>query len=196
MALVESQPRLGTDALAASVSGDLVAQEHLIGLIYEDLRALAAKHLRGERVDHTLQPTALAHEALLRLIDIDQIDWKEKSHFFAMAATSLRRVLVDHARAKAAKKRGGDAKRERLTGADTSFWEDQLQVLALDMALHDLEKTNPRQVRVVELRFFSGLSVEETAAALDISKDTVKADWRFARAWLNHELTKGESGDD
>jgi RNA polymerase sigma factor (TIGR02999 family) len=180
--------------LSAHLDGDSSAEARLLPLIYEDLRALAARHLRAEKAQHTLQATALVHEAWLRLIECERMDWKGKTHFFAMAATMLRRVLVDHARSRAARKRGGGAERITLSEVDAPPSVDRLDVLALDEALEELARTSPRQTRVVELRFFAGLSVEETAFALGVSQDTVHADWRFARAWLNRELARGEAG--
>jgi RNA polymerase sigma factor (TIGR02999 family) len=122
------------------------------------------------------------------------MDWKGKTHFFALAATMLRRVLVDHARSRGARKRGGDAERISLSELEAELPEARIDVLALDEALERLARESPRQARVVELRFFAGLGVEETGLALEVSADTVKADWRFARAWLNRELTRGEPG--
>jgi len=144
--------------------------------------------MRGESQDHTLQPTALVHEAFLRLIDQDRVDVRGRTHFFALAATTMRRVLVDHARGKQAKKRGGRSKPEVLDDHQMVCWDDPADVLALDEALLKLAGTQPRQAQVVELRFFGGLTLEEAASALGVSRDTVKLDWRFARAWLNREL--------
>lgn len=182
-----------TGILGSHLDGDPAAASQLLPLIYDDLRALAAQHLKGERVAHTLQPTALVHEAWLRLIDCERIDWQGKTHFFAMAATMLRRVLVDHARTTKAKKRGGGAGRVSLSEVDAATEEDRIDVLALDEALESLARENARQARVVELRYFAGLGLEETAAALGVSIDTVKSDWRFARAWLNRALTRDHS---
>ena len=184
-----------TAILLAHLEGDPGAQSKLLPLIYEDLRALAAQHLRGEKAGHTLQATALVHEAWLRLIECERMDWKGKTHFFAMAATMLRRVLVDHARTRQAKKRGGNVDRISLSDVDAALPEDRLDLLALDEALEKLAQASPRQARIVELRFFGGLSVEETACALELSQDTIKADWRFARAFLNRELTRGGADD-
>lgn len=157
---MESPPRPATQILSSHLEGDPAAESKLLPLIYDDLRALAARHLRGERGNHTLQPTALVHEAWLRLIDCERMDWQGKTHFFAMAATMLRRVLVDHARTQKAKKRGGGAQRISLSEVDAATQEERIDVLALDEALETLAGTNPRQARVVELRFFAGLSVE------------------------------------
>jgi RNA polymerase sigma factor (TIGR02999 family) len=179
-----------TEILSSHLDGDPLAASRLLPLIYDDLRTLAAQHLRGERAGHSLQATALVHETWLRLIDCERIDWQGKTHFFAMAATMLRRVLVDHARTVGARKRGGGAGRISLGDVDPAAEEDPLDVLALDEALESLARASPRQARVVELRYFAGLGLEETARALDVSVDTVKSDWRFARAWLNRELTR------
>ena len=184
-----------TEMLSAVLAGDEHARAKLLAIIYEDLRVLAAKHLKQERAGHTLQPTALVHEAWLRLIECDRMDWNGRTHFFAMAATMLRRVLVDHARARGAQKRGGDAERISLCDAEAERPEDRLDLLALDEALQKLAEKNPRQAQVVELRYFAGLGIEETAAGLGVSPDTVKADWRFARSWLNLELTRDRAGE-
>jgi len=182
-----------TEYLTAHVSGDPLAAEKLLPLVYDQLRALASKHMRAERMDHTLQPTALVHEAYLRLVDGEQIDWQGRAHFFALAATTLRRVLVDHARGKGTQKRGGAAERVELGEADTiSLHGDPLDLLALHDAIELLAETHARQAQVVDLRFFGGLSVAEAARALGVSKDTVKEDWRTARAWLKRELSRGE----
>jgi RNA polymerase sigma factor (TIGR02999 family) len=179
--------------LSALLEGDASARSRLLPLIYEDLRALAAKQLKQERPGHTLQPTALVHEAWLRLIECERMDWQGRTHFFAMAATMLRRVLVDHARARGAKKRGGNAARISLSDVETELPEDQLDLLALDEALEKLAEKSQRQAQVVELRYFAGLSIEEAAFALGVSADTVKSDWRFARSWLNLELTRNRA---
>ena len=178
-----------TRILNASLSGDRQAEAELLPLIYEELHARAADHLRREKVGHTLQPTALVHEAYLRLVDGDKVDWNGKTHFFAVAATTLRRVLVDHARAKATRKRGSGAKATTLSDAEPISIEDPSDVIDLDEAIRKLAETKPRHARLVELRFFAGFSVEEAAQALGVSKETAKVDWRFARAWLNRELS-------
>jgi len=164
-------------------------------LLYAELRALARRYLRGERAEHTLQPTALVHEAWLRLIDAEPGAARDKRQFFALAATMMRRVLVDHARARAAGKRGEQAARISLSDVEPASGMDTIDVLALDEALAGLARGNPRPARVVELRFFGGLDLEETAEALGVSVDTAKADWRFARAWLNRELTRDRGAE-
>jgi RNA polymerase sigma factor (TIGR02999 family) len=142
-----------------------------------------------ERADHSLQPTELVHEAYLRLIEDDQVDPQGKTHFFALAATQMRRILVDHARTRNAAKRGGGARRVTLHDRAGFGHHGVVDLLALDEALEKLSRKSPRQCRVVELRYFGGLSIEETARALDVSASTVKGDWRVARAWLWRELS-------
>jgi len=179
-----------SEILGAHLGGDRAAASGLLGLIYDDLRALAAKHLRRERPTHTLQPTALVHEAWLRLTDCERIDWQGKTHFFAMAATMLRRVLIDHARTVKSEKRGGEVERVELSEMDATTEGDRIDFLALHEALETLGRDDPRQARVVELRYFAGLSLEETARALGVSIDTVKSDWRAARDRLHRELSR------
>ena len=166
--------------------GDRAALEKLMPVVYEELRRLAAAHLRSERSDHTLQPTALVHEAYLRLADQRSVEWANRAHFFSIAARIMRRILVDHARRRRALKRDGGGL--RLTLAEASTEDRGPELLALDTALTSLEALDPRQARIVELRFFGGLSVEETAEAAGISTATVKREWRTARAWLRREI--------
>ena len=177
-----------TQALMAHASGDRMAAARLLPLVYDELRHLAGRYMRRERLDHTLQPTALVHEAYLRLIDASQIDWQGKTHFLAVAATQMRRVLADHARAHGARKRGGGARKLTLDDNFAISSHGAVDMLTLDEALEKLAQDSPRQSRVVELRFFGGLSVEETARFLDVSASTVKGDWRVAKAWLAREL--------
>jgi RNA polymerase sigma factor (TIGR02999 family) len=180
-----------TQALAALSAGDANAASRLLPLVYDELRALAGRFMQRERPDHTLQPTALVHEAYLRLIDGNRVDLAGKTHFFALAATQMRRILADHARARNAAKRGGQAKRVSLRDAAAFRPEGVVDILALDEALEKLDRQSPRQRHVVELRYFGGLSVEETARVLDVSPSTVKGDWRVAKAWLARELSSG-----
>lgn len=187
-----SEGRQITDTLVASLGGDKGARGKLIELLYDDLHELAAAQMRKERPDHTLQPTALLHQAYLRLIDQDRIDVRGRSHFLGIAATTMRRVLVDHARKHLARKRGQGSRAKTLDVEIALQWDDPAEVLALDETLSRLEQKQSRQAKVVELRFFAGLSLDETASALEVSRDTVKLDWRFARAWLNRELTRGD----
>ena len=176
--------------------GDDEAFEHLLPLVYDDLRAIAHRRLEVERSDHTLQTTALVHEAYLRLVDADDVDWSGRAHFFAIASKLVRRVLVEHARRRNTAKRGGGSTHVQLTpsAAGEDPREQSLEVLALDRALTDLARRDPRLERVVEHRFFSGLSVEETAEVLDVSTRTVERDWRRARTHLYRALTG--SGDE
>jgi RNA polymerase sigma factor (TIGR02999 family) len=169
-------------------AGDRRALDKLTPLVYEELRHQAARYLRRERPNHTLQTTALIHEAYLRLIDARDVQWQSRAHFFAIAANLMRRILVDHARRRDAEKRSGTHIRLPLDEALTVAQETEIDLLAIDEALDRLAAIDPQQARVVELRFFSGLSVEETAAALGVSPKTVKRDWSVARAWLRREI--------
>jgi RNA polymerase sigma factor (TIGR02999 family) len=161
-----------------------------VPLVYAELRQIARRCLRGERLDHTLQATALVNEAFLRLVDTRQVHWQNRLHFLAMSARLMRRVLVDSARAKRADKRGGDAVRVSLSDALGRSDDLGADVVALNDALDHLEQVDPRKGRIVELRFFAGLSVEEAAAVLDVSSQTVARDWTFAKAWLRRELAQ------
>lgn len=169
--------------------GDERAMEELWRLVYRELRRLAASYLRGERKDHTLQPTALVHEAYLRVLDMRHIDWQNRAHFIGVTAQMMRRVLVDHARERDAEKRGGGARPVSFSKADPLTPVLNPDLLALDEALDRLEKAYPEKGRVVELRFFGGLTIEETAQVLGVSTPTVERDWRFAKAWLRAALT-------
>ncbi len=179
----------GVTALLASWRrGDTHALDELMPLIYSELHRIAARHLRRERPDHTLQPTALVNEAFMRLIDQQNVQWQNRAHFFGVAAESMRRILVDHARRRLAGKRGGGVVTVALReGMD---WPDgrDLNIVELDDALQALARLDPQQSKVVELRFFAGLSVEETAEVLGVSATTVKREWRMARAWLVREM--------
>ena len=169
--------------------GDRQARDDLLPLVYQALREQAARYLRRERRDHTLQPTALVHEAYLRLVGQDHVSWQNRAHFFAVAARVMRRVLVDHARAKRAQKRDF-GQRIALDEAVSFPAERDLDLLALEEALVSLEETDARQARIVELRFFGGLTIEETAHVLGVSETTVKREWDFAKAWFQRELTR------
>ena len=166
---------------------DPTARERLVPLVYEELRRLAHHYMRGEREGHTLQTTAVVNEVYLRLAGIDALGWRDRAHFFAMAATLMRRVLVDYARQRGRDKRGGGVS---VTSLDENAIAPQpaVDVVALDRALERLGAVDPQQSRVVELRFFAGLSVKETAEALGISTATVKRDWSTAKLWLYNEL--------
>jgi len=173
--------------LADWANHDPAAREQLVPFVYEELRRLARHYMRGERDGHTLQTTALVNEAYLRLAGIDGLQWRDRAHFFAMAATLMRRVLVDYARQRARDKRGAGLS---VTSLDESVKapEPPVDVMALDQALERLGRVDPRQSHIVELRFFAGLSVEETAEVLGISPATVKRDWATAKLWLYNEL--------
>lgn len=168
--------------------GDQRALDKLTPLVYEELRLQAARYLRKERPGHSLQATALINEAFLRLIDVKDLQWQNRAHFFAIAANLMRRILVDHARRRDAEKRGGSQIRLTLDEAFAVAKEPDIDLLAIDEALDRLAAIDEQQARVVELRFFSGLSVEETATALGVSPKTVKRDWSVARAWLRREI--------
>ena len=178
-----------TRLLLAWSRGDEKALEELIPLVYEELRRLAQRHLRGERSGHTLQPTAVVHEAYLKLVDQKRITWKNSRQFFAVAAQTMRRLLVDHARRRDADKRGGGATRVPLEDAEASTPAREVDVIALDRALERLAALDGTQAKVVELRYFAGLTVEETADVLGTSPSTVAREFRVARAWLQRELT-------
>ena len=180
-----------TALLLAWKQGDPDALEHLMPLVYQELHRIAAAHFRRERREHTLQATALVHEAYLKLVNQQHAHWENRTQFFAVAAQLMRRVLVDHARAQAADKRGAGATRLSLSDvAEPRALDGQadVDVLALNEALDKLAALDPRQARVVELRFFGGLDLEETASALETSLTTVKRDWTMAKAWLYREL--------
>jgi RNA polymerase sigma factor (TIGR02999 family) len=181
-----------TQLLAKWSQGSLEAREALMPLVYNELRQLAASHLRRERSDHTLQATALVHEAYLRLVEQDHVNWQNRHHFFGAAANLMRRVLVDHARAHVAEKRGSGLPKVALTEAIVMSQEQPAELLALDESLTRLAALDPQQGRVVELRVFAGLTVEETAEILGVSTATVKRDWAVAKAWLLHEIRKEE----
>jgi len=177
-----------SDLLTAVRGGDQTKLPQLIELVYADLRKLAARYMDGERTGHTLQPTALVHEAFLKLIDQSQVDWRGRSHFFAVGAQAMRRILVNHAKSRGRIKRGGKLHKLSLDDALTVSLDEDDDVLALDEALEKLAAVDERQARIVELRFFGGLSVEETAEALGLSKRTVEREWTACRAWLRREL--------
>jgi RNA polymerase sigma factor (TIGR02999 family) len=179
-----------TALLLAITRGEPKAREELIAVVYDQLREIARKQLRGERDGHTLQPTALVHEVYQRLVDQDRVEWRNRAHFFGVAAVLMRRVLVDHARRTGAQRRGGGAQKMALT-EEMAVAPGGLNVdiLALDAALLQLEGLDHDQARIVELRFFGGLSVEETAEAVGVSRATVMRDWAMARAWLHQKLT-------
>ena len=168
--------------------GDQSALDRLMPLVYAELRRVAQNQLRSELPGHTLQPTALVHETYLRLVDQQRIQWRNRAQFFAVAAQLIRRILVDHARQRHAAKRGGMATRLQLDSSIASTAGDIVDAIALDTALKGLESLDPQQARVIELRFYGGLSIEETASALGISPATVNRDWVAAKAWLYRQL--------
>jgi RNA polymerase sigma factor (TIGR02999 family) len=170
--------------------GDKSALDKLTPLVYEELRRLARHYMRGERVGHTLQATGLVNEAYIRLVDLREMAWQNKAHFFAVAATLMRRILVDHARSRNYAKRGGSRQRLSLGKADQFEKQPDVDLVALDDALMTLEGMNAQQSRIVELRFFGGLTIEETAEVLGISHATVERDWAVARAWLRREIRR------
>jgi RNA polymerase sigma factor (TIGR02999 family) len=169
-----------------------VPNDELMTLVYDDLRRLAASYLRGERTGHTLSPTDLVHEAYSKMVDQTRVDWRGKTHFFAIAAQAMRRILVDHARRQGRARHGGDWKRVTLDTnvADKADGLEPAEFLALDASLTKLASVDPREAQVVELRFFVGLSNEEIAAFLGVSTRTVTRDWLHARTWLRRELAR------
>ena len=169
--------------------GDQAALERLMPLVYSELRHLASNYLRRERAEHTLQPTALVNEAYLKLVDQRNARWQNRAHFFGIAAQLMRRILVDHARQRQAVKRGGvDQQRLSITSAEAFVKQPEVDLLALNEALDELAQMDPQHSRIVELKFFGGLSIEETAEVLGISHATVERDWKLARAWLRRQL--------
>lgn len=177
-----------TQLLADWRSGDRAALDRLLPLVYEELHRLAHHYVRQERADHTLQTTAVVNEAYLRLADCRSMQWQDRTHFFAVAARLMRRILVDHARTKRREKRGGNAIKITLDERAAVAPPFSLELLALDEALTKLEAEEPRKSRVVELRCFGGLNNQEIAEVLDIEPNTVIRDWNFAKAWLRREL--------
>jgi RNA polymerase sigma factor (TIGR02999 family) len=178
-----------TQLLQQWSDGRLDARDQLLPVIYAELRRLAAGYMRRERVDHTLQPTALVHEAFLKLIDQRAVRWQSRAHFFGVAAQAMRRILVDHARAHTAGKRGDGQPRVPLDEAHLLGPEPNIDLIALDEALTRLAEIDPQQSRLVEARFFGGLTIDETAELLDISPASVGREWIVAKAWLYAELT-------
>ena len=177
-----------TQLLRELTHGDDDAAGELFPLVYGELRAIAHGRLRNEPAGHTLNTTALVHEAYLKLVNQDRVDWQNRAHFFAVAARAMRRILIDYAVARKAQKRGGERRKVPLDEVVIMADQRSDELLALDEALRRLETINERHGRVIECRFFAGMSIEETAEALDISPATVKRDWTLARAWLHREL--------
>lgn len=168
--------------------GDDSAVNRLMPLVYDELRALAESYLKQERPGHTLQATALVHDAYVRLVKQEDVEWKNRAHFFAVAAQAIRRILVDHARGRKRQKRGGDRQRVRLDENVALVKSPDVDLLSLDEAMEQLAKLDPRQAQIVELRFFGGLSINEVASYLDVSPRTVDGDWSMARAWLRRAM--------
>lgn len=185
-----------TTLLLAWGNGDQAALDELVPHVHAELRRIAQRAMARERHDHTLQPTALVNEVYLRLVDMKQVQWNNRAHFFALSARLMRRILVDLARARGYQKRGGGAQTLCLDDADAAMPMRPDEVVALDEALERLAAMDPRRSQVVELRFFGGLSVEETAEVLQVSRHTVMRDWTLARTWLFRELRRGTSCDD
>ena len=180
-----------TELLIKLSDGKRDAVDQLLPLIYDELKRIAASYLRRERSDHTLQPTALVNEAYMKMVDITQVSWQNKAHFIGVAANQMRRILVDHARQHNAQKRGGEfhilTLNEEIDKAD----EQSAELIALDDALTELAKMDPVKAKIVELRYFGGLTTEETAEVLDVSPITIKRHWKLTKAWLYGQLTKG-----
>lgn len=179
-----------TDLLARWRSGEREALDLLMPLVYEELRTVARHYLRRERPDHTLQSTALVHEAFVRLVGQKPPEWKDRKHFYGVAARLMRQILVDHARAHSAGKRGGDVLKVELTEANAGTKTKGVDILALDESLNRLADLDPQQSQIVELRFFSGLSIEDTSELLGLSPATIKRHWTTARAWLFREMNR------
>lgn len=179
-----------TNLLRAWSGGDPAALDRLAERVYSELRRMAHRYMKNERQANTLQSAGLVHEVYLRLVDVRRVDWRERAQFYAMAAQMMRRILVDAARARAAKKRGGSAAKVNIDDGAVLSPEPDQSILALHEALTTFSRLAPRQARVVELRYFGGLTEEEIVAALDISPRTVRRDWSFAKAWLARELNR------
>lgn len=189
----EKEPDDGevTQLLQQLSAGDREAADQLMPIVYEEFRALASSYMAREGRDHTFQPTALVNEVYLKLIDQKKTTWKSKSHFFAIGAQAMRRILVDHARAARREKRGGAAQRVELHDDIALSPGREEDILAVHEALEKLTRLDPRQAKIVELRFFGGLTVDEVAEVLEVSKRTVESDWTMVRAWLRRELGDG-----
>lgn len=179
-----------TEQLIAWGNGDATALDKLIPVVYQELRRMADQYLRREDLSHSLQPTALVHEAYLRLIDQTKVQWQSRAHFFGVAAQMMRRILIDHAKTKHRLKRGGGAIKVSFDENVNVSEERATELIALDDALEELAQMDERKSRIVELRYFGGLSVDETAEVLGVSNKTVMRDWNFAKAWLYQQLTE------
>src|ERR1022692_1836821 len=188
--MAEAQASETTQLLRDWANGDQVALEQLTPRVYQELRRIAGHFMQNERPGRTLQTTALVHEAYLRLSDVTNVDWQHRAHFFAVSARIMRHILLDAARSRASAKRGGNRPRVNLDEIPDVSGQRGSELIALDDALNALAVVDPRKARVIELRFFGGLSVEEAAAVLKVSVETVMRDWRLAHAWLLRELSK------
>jgi RNA polymerase sigma-70 factor (ECF subfamily) len=186
----EPSPNEITQQLIAWSKGDSAALDKLIPAVYQELRRMADRCLRGENAEHSLQPTALVHEAYLRLIDQSRVEWHNRSHFFGVAAQMMRRILIDHAKTKHREKRGGKARKLSLDEIANYADEPAAELIALDEALKILAEMDERKSRIVEMRYFGGLTVEETAQVLGVSDKTVMRDWNLAKAWLYQQLNR------
>jgi RNA polymerase sigma-70 factor (ECF subfamily) len=192
----EAEPENITRLLIELTNGKRDAVDALLPLIYDELRSLAANYLRRERPDHTLQPTALVHEAYLRMVDQTRVNWQNRAHFFGVAAQMMRRILVDHARAQSAGKRGADFQKLSLDENIDKAVERSGELLALDEALSELAEIDQQKARIVELRYFVGLSAEETAEILGVSPITIKRHWRITKAWLYGRMRESSDSDE
>jgi RNA polymerase sigma factor (TIGR02999 family) len=189
-------PQDVTQLLVAWSNGEQEALERLTPLVYNELHRLAHRYMERERREHTLQSTALVHEAYQRLITLKDVGWQNRAHFFAVSAQLMRRILVDYARSRRYNKRGGEWRQVPLDEAVAVFRDQRTDLVALDDALRTLAEIDPRKGRVVEMRFFGGLSIKETAEVLSVSAETVLRDWRLAKVWLLRQLSKGMPDDD
>ena len=184
-----------TGLLKAWAGGDRLALDRLTPLVYAELRRMAGRYMAKERPGNSLQATALVNEAFVRLVEVDNVRWQDRAHFFAVSAQMMRRILVDAARARGSEKRGGAAVRVDLNESIDAIPDRGGELVALDDALDALAELDPRKAKVVEMRFFGGLSVEETAEVLKVSEETVLRDWKLAKAWLSREMGKAETND-
>ncbi len=189
------EPNQITRLLESAGNGDVSAKRQLWSVIYDELHRLAQQQMRNEPAGRTMQPTALVHEAYLRLFREEDIKWANRRHFFGAAAQAMRRIRIEDARRVRGLKRGGDRRRVDLDCAPPMFDQDPTEVLAVDEALDELEKVDPRKAKVVMFRYFAGLTEEETARAIDVSRRTVQNDWQVARAWLHRALSKGDTAE-
>lgn len=190
----ETPPGEVTRLLSAWQKGDPAASDRLLPLVYQELRRMAKRHMNHQQAGQTLQTTALIHEAYLRLVGQPGKHWENRSHFFAVSSQAMRHILVDYARARLSAKRGGGAQPVSLDEAAVVSVDRAAELIALDDALEGLKALHPRQCRVVECRYFGGLTVEETAKALQVSPETIMRDWKMAKAWLYRALSSGEKG--